>query len=213
MKRLSVILLSTAAICAFASATSAVAQEPIMDPEGPAPFTAERHTCRGAHPAAATTMVLSPRSAQSSRCTRLRGARPTRPSPRRDAKSFETLMTLTQGRQPSAIPSNRLSGCPGAALTRSGARTRRAARSPETCRSRVPHTLDAPFQSRRRPSDAPTSSEHVPLIENIFTISRRGSSRPITDRPASRASRHRSGGGGTVDDGHPCLAGVQAVEL
>ena len=49
-------------------------------------------------------MVLSPRSAQSSRCTRLRGARPTRPSPGRDAKSFETLMTLTQGRQPSAVP-------------------------------------------------------------------------------------------------------------
>ena len=41
MKRLSVILLSTAAICAFASATLAVAQEPIMDPEGPAPMTAE----------------------------------------------------------------------------------------------------------------------------------------------------------------------------
>ena len=41
MKRLSVILLSTAAICAFASATPAVAQEPIMDPEGPAPITAE----------------------------------------------------------------------------------------------------------------------------------------------------------------------------
>jgi hypothetical protein len=40
MKRLSVILLSTAAICAFASATPAVAQE-IMDPEGPAPITAE----------------------------------------------------------------------------------------------------------------------------------------------------------------------------
>jgi hypothetical protein len=41
MKRLSVILLSTAAICAFASATPAVAQETIMDPEGPAPMTAE----------------------------------------------------------------------------------------------------------------------------------------------------------------------------
>ena len=41
MKRLSVILLSTAAICAFASATPAVAQEPIMDPEGPAPIAAE----------------------------------------------------------------------------------------------------------------------------------------------------------------------------
>ena len=40
MKRLSVILLSTAAICAFASATPAVPQE-IMDPEGPAPITAE----------------------------------------------------------------------------------------------------------------------------------------------------------------------------
>ena len=34
MRRLSVILLSTAAICAFASATPAVAQQ--MDPEGPA---------------------------------------------------------------------------------------------------------------------------------------------------------------------------------
>lgn len=41
MKRLFVILLSTAAICAFASATPAVAQETIMDPEGPAPMTAE----------------------------------------------------------------------------------------------------------------------------------------------------------------------------
>jgi hypothetical protein len=41
MKRLFVILLSTAAICAFASATPAVAQETIMGPEGPAPITAE----------------------------------------------------------------------------------------------------------------------------------------------------------------------------
>jgi hypothetical protein len=40
MKRFSVILLSTAAISAFASATPAVAQT-IMDPEGPAPITAE----------------------------------------------------------------------------------------------------------------------------------------------------------------------------
>jgi hypothetical protein len=48
MKRLSVILLSMAAICAFASATPAVAQE-IMDPEGPAPITAEPpHTPRHA---------------------------------------------------------------------------------------------------------------------------------------------------------------------
>ena len=47
MKRLSVILLSTAAICAFAIATPAVAQETIMDPEGPAPMTAEPpHTPR-----------------------------------------------------------------------------------------------------------------------------------------------------------------------
>jgi hypothetical protein len=47
MKRLSVILLSTAAICAFASATPAVAQEPFMDPEGPAPVAAEPpHTPR-----------------------------------------------------------------------------------------------------------------------------------------------------------------------
>ena len=49
MKRLSVILLSTAAICAFASATPAVAQETFMDPEGPAPVTAEPpHTLRRA---------------------------------------------------------------------------------------------------------------------------------------------------------------------
>jgi hypothetical protein len=49
MKRLSVILLSTAAICAFASATPAVAQETIMDPEGPAPIAAEPpHTPRHA---------------------------------------------------------------------------------------------------------------------------------------------------------------------
>jgi hypothetical protein len=49
MKRLSVILLSTAAICAFASATPAVAQEPIMDPEGAAPIAAEPpHTPRRA---------------------------------------------------------------------------------------------------------------------------------------------------------------------
>ena len=49
MKRLSVILLSTAAICAFAIATPAVAQETIMDPEGPAPMTAEPpHTLRRA---------------------------------------------------------------------------------------------------------------------------------------------------------------------
>ena len=48
MKRLSVILLSTAAICAFASATPAVAQESIMDPEGPAPITARRDTPRHA---------------------------------------------------------------------------------------------------------------------------------------------------------------------
>ena len=39
MRRLSVILLSTAAICAFASATPAVAQQ--MDPEGPARIAAE----------------------------------------------------------------------------------------------------------------------------------------------------------------------------
>ena len=38
MKRPSVILLSTAAICAFASATPAAAQQ--MDPEGPARITA-----------------------------------------------------------------------------------------------------------------------------------------------------------------------------
>jgi hypothetical protein len=54
MKRLFVILLSTAAICAFASATPAVAQEPIMDPEGPAPMTAEpqhppRHAAGSGH--------------------------------------------------------------------------------------------------------------------------------------------------------------------
>jgi hypothetical protein len=49
MKRLFVILLSTAAICAFASATPAVAQGTIMDPEGPAPITAEPpHTPRHA---------------------------------------------------------------------------------------------------------------------------------------------------------------------
>jgi hypothetical protein len=49
MKRLSVISLSTAAICAFALATPAVAQETIMDPEGPAPITAEApHTPRHA---------------------------------------------------------------------------------------------------------------------------------------------------------------------
>jgi hypothetical protein len=47
MKRLSVIFLSTAAICAFASAMPALAQETIMDPEGPAPMTAESpHTPR-----------------------------------------------------------------------------------------------------------------------------------------------------------------------
>src|ERR1700722_8644343 len=47
MKRLFVVLLSAAAICAFASAIPAVAQEPIMDPEGPAPMTAEpQHTPR-----------------------------------------------------------------------------------------------------------------------------------------------------------------------
>jgi hypothetical protein len=45
MKRLFVISLSTAAICAFASATPAVAQQ--MDPEGPARITAEPpHTHR-----------------------------------------------------------------------------------------------------------------------------------------------------------------------
>jgi hypothetical protein len=49
MKRLFVILLSTAAICAFASAPPAVAQETIMDPEGPAPIAAEPpHTPRHA---------------------------------------------------------------------------------------------------------------------------------------------------------------------
>jgi hypothetical protein len=41
MKQIFVILLSTAAICAFASATPAVAQQTIMDPEGPAPIPAE----------------------------------------------------------------------------------------------------------------------------------------------------------------------------
>ena len=42
MKRLSVTLLSTAAICAFASATPAVAQEPFRGSlEGTAPMTAE----------------------------------------------------------------------------------------------------------------------------------------------------------------------------
>ena len=47
MKRLSVILLATAAIFAFASATPAIAQEPFMDPEGPAPVVAEPpHTPR-----------------------------------------------------------------------------------------------------------------------------------------------------------------------
>ena len=54
MKRLFVILLSAAAICAFASATPAVAQEPMMDPEGPAPMTAEpqhppRHAAGSGH--------------------------------------------------------------------------------------------------------------------------------------------------------------------
>ena len=44
MKRLSVILLSAAAICAFASATPAVAQEPFMDPEGPGAAPPSRHT-------------------------------------------------------------------------------------------------------------------------------------------------------------------------
>ena len=45
MKRLFVILLSTVAICAFAAATPAVAQETIMGPEGPAPIAAEEpHT-------------------------------------------------------------------------------------------------------------------------------------------------------------------------
>ena len=49
MKRLSVISLSTAAICAFALATPAIAQEPIMDPEGSAPIAAETpHTPRRA---------------------------------------------------------------------------------------------------------------------------------------------------------------------
>jgi hypothetical protein len=49
MKRLSVILLTTAAICAFAIATPAVAQQTIMDPEGPAPIAAEPpHTPRHA---------------------------------------------------------------------------------------------------------------------------------------------------------------------
>ena len=50
MKRLSVISLSTAAICAFASATPAVAQEPFRGSlEGTAPMTAEPpHTPRHA---------------------------------------------------------------------------------------------------------------------------------------------------------------------
>jgi hypothetical protein len=49
MKQLFAIVLSTAAICAFASATPAVAQETIMDPEGPAPIAAEPpHTPRHA---------------------------------------------------------------------------------------------------------------------------------------------------------------------
>ena len=47
MKRFSVILLSTATICAFASATPALAQETFMDPEGAAPINAEPpHTPR-----------------------------------------------------------------------------------------------------------------------------------------------------------------------
>ena len=69
MKRLSVILLSTAAICAFATATPAVAQE-IMDPEGPAPITAEpphtpRHAPGNGHddgPFAALGAIFAPRA-------------------------------------------------------------------------------------------------------------------------------------------------------
>jgi hypothetical protein len=70
MKRLSVILLTTAAICAFASATPAVAQEPIMDPEGPAPIAAEpphipRHAPGSGHddgPFAALGAIFAPRA-------------------------------------------------------------------------------------------------------------------------------------------------------
>jgi hypothetical protein len=66
MKRLSVILLTTAAICAFASATPAVAQEPIMDPEGPAPRAAEPlHAPGCGHddgPFAALGAIFAPRA-------------------------------------------------------------------------------------------------------------------------------------------------------
>jgi hypothetical protein len=70
MKRLSVILLTAAAICAFASATPAVAQEPIMDPEGPAPIAAEpphtpRHAPGSGHddgPFAALGAIFAPRA-------------------------------------------------------------------------------------------------------------------------------------------------------
>ena len=70
MKRLSVILLTTAAICAFASATPAVAQEPIMDPERPAPIAAEpphtpRHAPGSGHddgPFAALGAIFAPRA-------------------------------------------------------------------------------------------------------------------------------------------------------
>jgi len=70
MKRLSVILLTAAAICAFASATPAVAQEPIMDPEGPAPIAAEplhtpRHAPGRGHddgPFAALGAIFAPRA-------------------------------------------------------------------------------------------------------------------------------------------------------
>ena len=68
MKRLSIIFLSAAAICAFASATPAVAQETIMDAEGPAPITAgpphtPRHTPGRGHyegPFAALGAIFAP---------------------------------------------------------------------------------------------------------------------------------------------------------
>jgi hypothetical protein len=77
MKRLFVILLSAAAICAFASATPAVAQEPMMDPEGPAPMTAEpphtpRHAPGSGHddgPFAALGAIFATRSITASSAT------------------------------------------------------------------------------------------------------------------------------------------------
>ena len=90
MKRFSVILLSTAAICAFASATPAVAQETIMDPEGPAPIAAEPPHTPSRRPGNGHDdgLFAALGANLAALFKAITATRPTRPRPRRNAGRF-----------------------------------------------------------------------------------------------------------------------------